>query len=108
MPLRRSYPPYAHKSGHSFSWSKHGAIDKIGFVDIFSRIWCMLSGWWDAETRARSGGTPRATAKSSAARARGGGGEVPGEPLVFLKPSTSVIGSGEAIAYPTTLSQRVD
>ncbi len=36
------------------------------------------------------------------------GGEVPDEPLVFLKPSTSVIGSGEAIAYPTTLSQRVD
>lgn len=36
------------------------------------------------------------------------GDEVPDEPLVFLKPSTSVIGSGEAIAYPTTLSQRVD
>ncbi|MEU8202840.1 fumarylacetoacetate hydrolase family protein [Streptosporangium sp. NPDC049046] len=36
------------------------------------------------------------------------GNEVPDEPLVFLKPSTSVIGSGEAIAYPTTLSQRVD
>ncbi|MGC5010978.1 fumarylacetoacetate hydrolase family protein [Streptosporangium sp. DT93] len=36
------------------------------------------------------------------------GGEVPDEPLVFLKPSTSVIGTGEAIAYPTSLSQRVD
>jgi 2-keto-4-pentenoate hydratase/2-oxohepta-3-ene-1,7-dioic acid hydratase in catechol pathway len=36
------------------------------------------------------------------------GGEVPDEPLVFLKPSTSVIGSGEAISYPTALSQRVD
>jgi 2-keto-4-pentenoate hydratase/2-oxohepta-3-ene-1,7-dioic acid hydratase in catechol pathway len=33
---------------------------------------------------------------------------VPDEPLVFLKPSTSVIGTGEAIAYPTALSQRVD
>ncbi len=36
------------------------------------------------------------------------GNEVPEEPLLFMKPSTSVIGPGEAIAYPTSLSQRVD
>ncbi|WP_214323338.1 fumarylacetoacetate hydrolase family protein [Nonomuraea sediminis] len=35
------------------------------------------------------------------------GNEVPEEPLIFLKPSTSVIGDGEAIAYPA-LSDRVD
>lgn len=36
------------------------------------------------------------------------GNEVPEEPLIFMKPSTSVIGHGEAIAYPTTQSDRVD
>jgi len=36
------------------------------------------------------------------------GNEVPDEPLIFMKPSTSVIGPGEAIAYPTSLSERVD
>ncbi|NUR92950.1 MAG: fumarylacetoacetate hydrolase family protein [Nonomuraea sp.] len=35
------------------------------------------------------------------------GNDVPAEPLVFLKPSTSVIGPGEAIAYPGQ-SERVD
>lgn len=49
-----------------------------------------------------------AIGKNYADHAHEMGGEVPDEPLVFLKPSTSVIGSGEAIAYPTTLSQRVD
>jgi len=49
-----------------------------------------------------------AIGKNYADHAREMGGEVPDEPLVFLKPSTSVIGSGEAIAYPTALSQRVD
>lgn len=49
-----------------------------------------------------------AIGKNYADHAKEMGGEVPDEPLVFLKPSTSVIGSGEAIAYPTTLSQRVD
>ncbi|MEO6472593.1 MAG: fumarylacetoacetate hydrolase family protein [Aeromicrobium sp.] len=29
------------------------------------------------------------------------GGEVPAEPLIFLKPNTSVIGPGEPIFYPT-------
>jgi 2-keto-4-pentenoate hydratase/2-oxohepta-3-ene-1,7-dioic acid hydratase in catechol pathway len=36
------------------------------------------------------------------------GNEAPAEPIVFLKPSTSVIGSGEAIAYPEKLTERVD
>ncbi|GII55727.1 2-hydroxyhepta-2,4-diene-1,7-dioate isomerase [Planotetraspora thailandica] len=36
------------------------------------------------------------------------GNEAPAEPIAFLKPSTSVIGPGEAIAYPEKLSDRVD
>ncbi|RAY12385.1 2-hydroxyhepta-2,4-diene-1,7-dioate isomerase [Actinomadura craniellae] len=36
------------------------------------------------------------------------GGEQPAEPVVFIKPSTAVIGPGEAVAYPEKLSQRVD
>ena len=36
-----------------------------------------------------------------------GGGEAPESPVVFLKPSTSVIGPGEAIALPRN-SERVD
>ena len=35
------------------------------------------------------------------------GGDVPERPLVFLKPSTSVVGSGDVIAYPPS-SSRVD
>src|SRR5947209_7097103 len=35
------------------------------------------------------------------------GGDVPEQPLVFLKPSTSVVGSGDPIAYPPS-SSRVD
>jgi 2-keto-4-pentenoate hydratase/2-oxohepta-3-ene-1,7-dioic acid hydratase in catechol pathway len=35
------------------------------------------------------------------------GGEVPEEPLIFLKPSTSVIGPGDPIPYPP-ISRRVD
>ncbi|HEU5034236.1 MAG TPA: fumarylacetoacetate hydrolase family protein [Mycobacteriales bacterium] len=35
------------------------------------------------------------------------GGEVPERPLIFLKPSTAVIGSGDAIAAPPS-AQRVD
>lgn len=35
------------------------------------------------------------------------GGEVPAEPLIFLKPSTAVIGPGDAIACPAS-SNRVD
>ncbi len=36
------------------------------------------------------------------------GNEPPAEPLIFLKPSTSVIGPGDPIVRPDTLSQRVD
>ncbi|WP_155336309.1 fumarylacetoacetate hydrolase family protein [Acrocarpospora corrugata] len=36
------------------------------------------------------------------------GNDVPTEPIMFLKPSTSVIGHGEAIVYPEGLSERVD
>jgi 2-keto-4-pentenoate hydratase/2-oxohepta-3-ene-1,7-dioic acid hydratase in catechol pathway len=36
------------------------------------------------------------------------GNEVPEEPLIFMKPSTSVVGHGDAIAYPTSQSERVD
>jgi 2-keto-4-pentenoate hydratase/2-oxohepta-3-ene-1,7-dioic acid hydratase in catechol pathway len=35
------------------------------------------------------------------------GNEVPAEPLIFLKPPSSLIASGDAIVYPS-LSQRVD
>ncbi len=34
--------------------------------------------------------------------------EVPAEPLIFLKPVTSVIASGEAIVYPGWLSAKVE
>ncbi|MBP2703302.1 fumarylacetoacetate hydrolase family protein [Microbispora sp. RL4-1S] len=46
--------------------------------------------------------------KNYADHAREMGGEPPEEPTIFLKPSTSVIGPGEPIAYPEKLSSRVD
>jgi 2-keto-4-pentenoate hydratase/2-oxohepta-3-ene-1,7-dioic acid hydratase in catechol pathway len=49
-----------------------------------------------------------AIGKNYAEHAREMGGEPPVEPVVFSKPSTAVIGPGEAIAYPEKLSQRVD
>jgi 2-keto-4-pentenoate hydratase/2-oxohepta-3-ene-1,7-dioic acid hydratase in catechol pathway len=36
------------------------------------------------------------------------GNEPPAEPVIFLKPSTAVIGPRENIAYPVQLSERVD
>jgi len=36
------------------------------------------------------------------------GGEQPPEPVLFLKPSTAVIGPREPIVYPAALSERVD
>ena len=48
-----------------------------------------------------------AIGKNYADHAREMGGEAPDEPLMFMKPSTSVIGQQEAIAYPR-LSERVD
>jgi len=35
-------------------------------------------------------------------------GDAPPEPVLFLKPSTSVTGPGEAIKYPVKLTERVD
>jgi len=36
------------------------------------------------------------------------GGKPPVEPVLFLKPSTSVTGQGDPIAYPVKLTERVD
>ena len=41
-----------------------------------------------------------AIGKNYAAHAAEMGGEVPAEPLMFIKPNTSVIGRGDPIAYP--------
>lgn len=41
-----------------------------------------------------------AIGKNYVAHAAEMGGEVPDEPLMFIKPNTSVIGPGDAIAYP--------
>ncbi|MEV5827510.1 fumarylacetoacetate hydrolase family protein [Spirillospora sp. NPDC052242] len=49
-----------------------------------------------------------AIGKNYAEHAAEMGGDAPDEPLIFAKPSTSVIGPGEAIAYPEKLSERVD
>jgi len=48
-----------------------------------------------------------AIGKNYAEHASEMGGDVPEQPLVFLKPSTSVVGSGDVIAYPQS-SKRVD
>jgi 2-keto-4-pentenoate hydratase/2-oxohepta-3-ene-1,7-dioic acid hydratase in catechol pathway len=48
-----------------------------------------------------------AIGKNYAAHATEMGGEVPTAPLIFLKPSTAVSGSGDNIAYPPS-SERVD
>ena len=48
-----------------------------------------------------------AIGKNYAEHASEMGGEVPEAPLIFLKPSTAVVGDGDPIAYPPS-SQRVD
>jgi 2-keto-4-pentenoate hydratase/2-oxohepta-3-ene-1,7-dioic acid hydratase in catechol pathway len=48
-----------------------------------------------------------AVGKNYAEHAKEMGGEVPDEPLTFLKPSTSVIGPGDPITY-LPISQRLD
>jgi 2-keto-4-pentenoate hydratase/2-oxohepta-3-ene-1,7-dioic acid hydratase in catechol pathway len=48
-----------------------------------------------------------AVGKNYAEHAAEMGGEVPEEPVIFLKPSTSVIGPGDLIPYPS-ISTRVD
>ncbi len=45
--------------------------------------------------------------KNYADHAKEMGGEVPAEPVIFLKPNTSVIGPGDTIAWPA-MSDRVD
>jgi 2-keto-4-pentenoate hydratase/2-oxohepta-3-ene-1,7-dioic acid hydratase in catechol pathway len=49
-----------------------------------------------------------AIGRNYAEHARELGNEVPAEPLIFLKPSTSVVGPGDAIIRPVQLSGRVD
>lgn len=49
-----------------------------------------------------------AIGKNYAEHARETGSEPPPEPLIFLKPSTSVIGPGDRIVRPVQLSERVD
>lgn len=49
-----------------------------------------------------------AVGRNYAAHAAEHGSEVPAEPLIFLKPPTSVIGPGASIVYPGHLSQHVE
>jgi 2-keto-4-pentenoate hydratase/2-oxohepta-3-ene-1,7-dioic acid hydratase in catechol pathway len=49
-----------------------------------------------------------AIGRNYAEHARELGNEPPAEPLIFLKPSTAVIGPGDPIARPAALSKRVD
>ncbi|MGO9293832.1 MAG: fumarylacetoacetate hydrolase family protein [Streptosporangiaceae bacterium] len=49
-----------------------------------------------------------AIGRNYADHAREMGGEPPAEPVIFLKPSTSVIGPGDPITRPVSLSERVD
>jgi 2-keto-4-pentenoate hydratase/2-oxohepta-3-ene-1,7-dioic acid hydratase in catechol pathway len=49
-----------------------------------------------------------AIGKNYAAHAREMGGEPPAEPVIFLKPSTSVAGPGDPIVRPVKLADRVD
>jgi 2-keto-4-pentenoate hydratase/2-oxohepta-3-ene-1,7-dioic acid hydratase in catechol pathway len=49
-----------------------------------------------------------AIGKNYAEHAREMGGEPPAEPVIFLKPSTSVAGPGDPIVRPVQLSERTD
>ena len=49
-----------------------------------------------------------AAGRNYASHAREMDGESPAEPVLFLKPSTSVTGPGDAIKYPVKLTERVD
>ena len=49
-----------------------------------------------------------AVGRNYAEHAKELGNEPPAEPLIFLKPSTAVIGPGDPIARPAALSKRVD
>src|SRR5207248_659963 len=49
-----------------------------------------------------------AAGRNYASHAREIAGEPPAEPVIFLKPSTSVTGPGDAIKYPVKPTARVD
>jgi 2-keto-4-pentenoate hydratase/2-oxohepta-3-ene-1,7-dioic acid hydratase in catechol pathway len=49
-----------------------------------------------------------AIGKNYADHAREMGGEPPDDPVIFLKPSTAVVGPRDPIIYPAQLSERVD
>jgi 2-keto-4-pentenoate hydratase/2-oxohepta-3-ene-1,7-dioic acid hydratase in catechol pathway len=49
-----------------------------------------------------------AIGKNYLEHARETGSEPPAEPLIFLKPSTAIVGPGDTIVRPVRLSQRVD
>ncbi len=49
-----------------------------------------------------------AVGRNYAEHAREMGTEPPAEPVLFLKPSTAVVGDRDPIAYPVKLTQRVD
>ena len=49
-----------------------------------------------------------AVGRNYAEHVREMGSELPAEPVLFLKPSTSVTGPGDRIAYPVKLTDRVD
>ncbi len=49
-----------------------------------------------------------AIGKNYLEHARETGSEPPAEPLIFLKPSTAVVGPGDAIVRPVELTERVD
>jgi 2-keto-4-pentenoate hydratase/2-oxohepta-3-ene-1,7-dioic acid hydratase in catechol pathway len=49
-----------------------------------------------------------AVGRNYAGHVREMGGEEPAEPVLFLKPSTSVTGHGDRIAYPVKITDRVD
>ena len=49
-----------------------------------------------------------AVGRNYADHAREMGAEPPSVPVLFLKPSTAVVGHGDQIAYPVKLTQRVD
>ena len=49
-----------------------------------------------------------AAGRNYASHAREMSGEPSAEPVIFLKPSTSVTGPGDAIKYPVKLTERVD
>ena len=57
---------------------------------------CCRRRWW------RSARTTPSTSRRWEAR------ELPAEPVLFLKPSTSVTGPGDRIAYPVKITDRVD